>query len=54
MDDYCKKRVKKSDKAKKNFEIYGKFSSKCVRTMENLQMKPNQEKAENTEKIKKD
>jgi hypothetical protein len=41
MDHYetHKKRAKKSDKAKKNFEIHGKYSSKGVRASEKLQEK---------------
>ena len=35
--DHYEKRAKKSDKAKKNFEIHGKYSSKGVRAAEKLQ-----------------
>jgi hypothetical protein len=38
-DDIKIKRNKKSDKERRNQEIYGKFSSKHVRQMESLQEK---------------
>jgi hypothetical protein len=43
MEDY--KRKKKSDKAKRNKELNGKYNSKKIRQMENISLNKNKSKS---------